>query len=310
MEEYVEFKMKIKRKDLIGLQFQNKKFYRKNSIEKMLEQKSSSFYIIFPKGNIKAFITKRQKQANAFLEKNPPRIKPWVQDLISQWNSYPTVTKHKKGKIILQLQKKFIQLREGTFGKKNKINSEFIKQHKLQSQFINKRFSLKQLQEGIRRLSLLSVIGYWPPDKKGVKNLDTLLFNSWTGSSMFLKVMKNAPIPFSEIDTVEDKYPDITKKFLNKIFNDMDLTSSDHKKLKIGIQSLVEYQKKIKIPHPKYRRIFGSALALCITYIEYIECQDWLFEKGFNTGIINTRSGIFKNFLKELEEIYPITLPR
>jgi len=132
-------------------------------------------------------------------KKKAPTINKKPDPFISFWNLLPNTPHHKspETKIYKSTKRLLRELRVGRFGKSKTWNKEWLKRNKIPAQYLNgKKWTDKEIQEGLRRLALHFIEGYWPEDKKHIPhNLHDLLYNPRTQSSWFLRDMVNEPSP-------------------------------------------------------------------------------------------------------------------
>jgi hypothetical protein len=97
--------------------------------------------------------------------------------------------------------------------------------------------------------------------------------------------------------SADDPNPIITKYICSRLsFSD----PTDKARLIPGVQTLVDYQKLINLRTAAMERMFNTPLALCKTYIKWMEYQDWI--EQIVIGHVRADGKMFKKFVKEMEE--------
>lgn len=128
--------------------------------------------------------------------------------LIEYWNIFPNTPHHKNPdtKIYKHTARQFRLLLSGGFGKNKVWNKEWSKRNSIPKNFFNgKKWTEKELQEGLRRLSLHYVEGYWPQDKSHLPHsLKDLIYNPRTHTSWLLRALVKSPGKIK----VKNKKPD------------------------------------------------------------------------------------------------------
>jgi len=219
-----------------------------------------------------------------------------AQKCIEIWNSFPSVQKHKindQSKIYKSIVKYIKQLQYGTFKNDGKKFSRDLVKDVPQGWF-TKKWNYDQILRGIRRLSLFSVEGYWPPDKKHFRNLSSLIYNPRTGNSFFLRVMLEEPKPLIE---VLDPRPELTR-IAKKIIQ---ITPKDLPRVVMGISAITEIQGQIMQKGSDQARYhFNSPEKFLIEYLGWIESQDWITHK--DAGVLGTDNRLFQKFMIDTTE--------
>jgi hypothetical protein len=209
---------------------------------------------------------------------------------VREWNKYVYTTTHKSDTIIRRVDLYLNQLLKGTFFDDKEINSDWAKRNKV-STTNGREYSKEELLRGIHNLSYFFKEGY--PNLK-TRALDGLIYNRISGVSTFLSVIDRPPKPLSE-QFVKDPFPNITQLFMKE-----GIQEGDRYRIIKGVHSLCEYQGKINCRIPKMKRLFGTPLLLCKTYIEWLNAQDWV--DALKTGYVNAEGKMFKKFIVEMEE--------
>lgn len=128
---------------------------------------------------------------------HPPAGK--VNSLLEFWNILPNTPHHKNPttKVYRSAVRLLRQMKRGKFGETRAWNNEWVKKNKIPSKYLNgKKWTDKELEEGLRRLALHFVAGYWPENKKGLPHtLRDLIYNPRTQTSWLLKDLCREPSP-------------------------------------------------------------------------------------------------------------------
>ncbi len=119
-------------------------------------------------------------------------------ECLNFWNELPLVTQHiRQGTNTRKTCQKYIsQLINGTFCQNKKFKIGFWNDYKIPIEWESKKWTIQEIKEGMKRLSLIQQEGYWPVDKdKLQKDLPSLLFNPFAKrcSSYFFLVMIQKP---------------------------------------------------------------------------------------------------------------------
>jgi hypothetical protein len=120
-----------------------------------------------------------------------PQIDIKYNHLFSYWNNISTMRTHKEGtKRHKKINELFRQLKMGTFYRQNALDKEYLKIHKIPTDYKNKKWTDEEIKITIDHLANSLLDGYTPEVDKSSwpRDLDTLIFNPRTGKSMFLKV--------------------------------------------------------------------------------------------------------------------------
>jgi len=176
---------------------------------------------------------------------NKKQVPDYVQKIILQWNEYPTTTTHKldalsPSKTIKTISRYLSQLKSGRLGPFDPI---WVKT--LPAGWQTRKWTLEEIEQGVKALSLLSRNEYWPEgNKDNFKKLSSLLYNPKTKRSYFLNVMYKRPKKITE--TGEIKFKRLTQKFY-----DADIWKDKKRPPKIQIdqalRSTVEFRKWLSI---------------------------------------------------------------
>jgi hypothetical protein len=105
-------------------------------------------------------------------------------------------------------------LRGGTFGDKVDMSKKWMDRNHLTIEDLNTKWTEEEIMDGLKRLSLLHIEGYYPQDKSTLsKSLAGLIYNpgkygngklNGGGTSWFLKVMLYKPRKLREAEPSEN----------------------------------------------------------------------------------------------------------
>lgn len=224
-----------------------------------------------------------------------------VSKFLARWNSFKVRKHSSSGKTYQKAHSLCKSLLSGTFGDKRKLNNDFLEKNSIPGEWLTAKWPEKDVLIGIRRLAQLFIDGYWPPDKSKLpKDLSTLLYNPTTGTSMFLLVMKNKPIPLAS-KVAPDPTPHLTKLFI-PLFNGKEISPKDNKRLIEGIKSIALFHSKIPVGecYGKISTRFGQVPVFCQWYIRFIQEQDWIDHPGVE--LISTKNKVWGMFIKQTED--------
>jgi len=130
-----------------------------------------------------------------------------IDPIIQQWNSIPTVTKHRidpSNKTYQQIKDTMLALFNGSFNHGRYWDETWIKT--IPEDILTKKWSVPEVKATILEVAKMSMPGYWPPtDKSYFKNLSTMLYNPKSGKSMFIQASVRPPQPLRESINNSDK---------------------------------------------------------------------------------------------------------
>lgn len=175
-------------------------------------------------------------------KRKQPKINNFTLRMIGIWNQCPnTSTKHKTNvptKLILSIQKHLTALRSGTFNDHVDLSTDFKKRNYITNEYLNKKYTKKEISNILKNSLLHYKEGYWPENKNKLpQSLDKLFYNSGKystkrletgGTSFFLKAAVTNPRRLRKpksndevdklIDATRSKEP-MTEEEFNKYMN-------------------------------------------------------------------------------------------
>jgi hypothetical protein len=175
-------------------------------------------------------------------KRKTPKINNFTLRMIGIWNQCPnTGTKHKTNvptKLILSIQKHLTALRSGTFNDHVDLSTDFKKRNYITNEYLNKKYTKKEISNIVKKSLLHYKEGYWPENKNKLpQSLDKLFYNSGKystkrletgGTSFFLKAAVTNPRRLRKpksndevnklIDATRSKEP-MTEEEFNKYMN-------------------------------------------------------------------------------------------
>lgn len=271
--------------------------------------------IYINKGNKNVTLNNTSKRSISNTSKNESvsvvKINSFTRKCINIWNDISYVRHHKKenSKIYFEIAKYIDQMIKGKFSEDKVFDKDWMDRHKITIDYLGRRFSRKQIEKGVQSVALMFKEGYFPSNKKSLpKSLPRLMYNSRTGTSLFLSSIISCPEPLSSSRQrgAVDNHPAYTKIFREYLSSIDTGDSRDFVKLIYGIESILEFRKGI--PQRSFNssnqveRQFGSDLSICKTYIVWLKNQEWL-EPSFSS--IASSAKVFDKFIKETEkELY------
>jgi hypothetical protein len=236
---------------------------------------------------------------------NVVKINSFTRKCIDTWNSISYVRHHKKenSKIYLKISKYVDEMIKGNFDIDKAFDKDWMDRHKITSKYLGRRFSRRQILSGIENVSLMFKEGYFPQEKNSLpKSLPRLMYNSRTGTSLFISSIIKKPEPMLRKRNVVDKNPVYTGMF-KEYLRIENIDARDLIKLIKGIESILEFRsgipKRSLNLSDQVERKFGNNLSTCKTYITWLKNQDWLEP---HVSSINSTSKVFSRFIKETEK--------
>ena len=262
---------------------------------------------------------KKDKRSLGSEEPDASKMKrgaPKPNSLLVYWNTLPnlqthgnTTTKTYKGAVSL-----LRQLKTGTFFRRNAINKDFLKQHKIPEEYTTKKWTDEEIKVGMVALSKLATPGYgeWGNDKTTIpKGLPAMLFNPHTGSSLFMMVVKKPPklIANGDPDEIVDyeslrlvgKPQIVFRKILTQ-FQTLTDTKNTSKKLIQSVEELIYFHSEIlkRSSNIDYHiGPVGRPQKFCSAYVEWLKEEN---SDGFRITpkMIGPESARWDDFLKSL----------
>lgn len=166
--------------------------------------------------------------------------------ILEMWNSFPLATRHNRldTKTVEDAFKWFKALGDGTFFRKaSKMTAAWMKENNIPLEWQTKAFTFEEIEEGVRRLGLQFLPGYWPyleEEKKKYlpKSLSAAFYSPYNTScpSAFLKVMANEPKGEATLNEEEsEKYDKYFKIYEEKL----DIRSKDKPKIAKHIKAVL-----------------------------------------------------------------------
>ena len=187
------------------------------------------------------------------------------------WNNCPTTTSHRRNtKTFDKIIRYLTQLAEGNFGQGKHWDKKW--KSKLPDELFKKQFTHAELKQGIENLTLYTMEGYWPDDKRNYKSLLPLLYNERTGKSAFLLAFHAKPESLAENnDKVRDK-DDLLNLMQKAIKKYMPYSEDyDEKGFYYSVKSIKEYfLANNKDDRWDYRKPHQMEYR-CIQYCQYID---------------------------------------
>lgn len=278
-----------------------------------------------PKSSFKQ-ISSRRKTFNELPKEKPSQkqknnsqlefIKPntWADCILKEWNKLPLVTNHKnKPTKIIKRTVKFINyLRDGVIADHCQIKPEFLENNNIPIDWLlkSKKFTKREIINAINTFRKHLTYGYFPDNKDFLPhNLDGFIFDSFNGSSWFLKCVANPdPKPIAEERKNIDPNPQYTKYFqergILKHFSEKDYPS-----VYKGISTIENFviQDKIidfTLPNPTRSKIIGIGKGqlepLFKGYAQYLKSKREIEDSNKIFYIY----GYFKDYLEDLQNNY------
>lgn len=183
---------------------------------------------------------KRQSKTARFIEKYIDEI----------WNSASTTTTHRKdSKVYASIVQKLNQLAEGRFAQCNELNKEWTHIN-INPDLLTQKWTSEDIREALQQTIKYTIDGYWPPDKKNVKNLLSLIYNPRTGTSLMLKAMSDPPEPIScdfDKKTLQLSNNDQIRYLQCVVKKELDPKKAfSMQRLEYTIKSIIDYYPNIK----------------------------------------------------------------
>lgn len=300
---------------LVSLYTEYNKSYRQD-IRKLIPIINNS-----NKDNNKSFSKEKdndfsKKSKNKKTSKLSPSNRSLSLRLINFWNSFSYTVNHStktpRTKLCKEIIRKLSELQDGLLGENNDISRNWLKKYDIPLEWINKKYTYLELKEGINRLSKYSKDGYWPKNKKNFRSLNTLLYDSYNRTSMFLNAMKTPPelLIDHEDKKWKNKYPDLTKKFISSDIWPKDKEVNE-KVISKSIHNLKNYTESlINDEWDKISTYYGTLNLMADRYLDWLLEQHWI--KDFNEKSLDPESGLFKKFIEDQKKQwdYRITFKR
>lgn len=260
--------------------FSNEKSHHQENTDKydLLKDKQK-------KHSISSKLDKNNTPRNKYILNKDQKNK--IFPIIKMWNKNNNTSNHsvnRNSKVLFKIYNYIESLMDGSFIKNYNIPSEFLTKIKADRSELKKGLSINRIIEGINNYLLEFEPGYYPFSKKEKdklpKSLEHILYNLYNGCiSIFLKVLYSPPKFVDDmVSTKKDKYPKITKLYLEKFLekDENELSILEKNKLIKNVNEIVQEYKdicsfKIKVDGKNIKR---SEIETSNFHVNLGTCED------------------------------------